>query len=283
VNFIPRKFNLWFWGNVARYISRFFRRERTISVRNITEALGLERSAAEKIYVETFENFAKNLVDLAYFAGPIKRDMTSAITVSSEDFAILEDALAEGNGVIGITGHISNWELFGGFVASRLGGIHVIAREAYDQYTDRLLRLLRRRMNVSSIYTDEPASNGASVVRGAGFLGVLADLNVSGLPTVTVDFFGRPAPTPVGPALLSRRTGAPLIPMCIIREIDDSYRVFLDEPVKPADTGDFRGDLTADTQAWSAVLERWIRRFPGQWIWLHDRWYVSGANSVGRK
>jgi KDO2-lipid IV(A) lauroyltransferase len=254
-----------------------------IAVRNVTEALGAGRDAAEKIYVETFENFAKNLVDLAYFAGPIKRDMESAIKVSPGDFGILEGAMAAGNGVIGITGHISNWELFGGFIASRLGGIHVIAREAYDRYTDRLLRLLRRRMNVSSIYTDEPASSGASIVRGGGFLGVLADLNVSGLPTVTVDFFGRPASTPIGPALLSRRTRAPLIPMCIIREPDDSYRVFLDEPVKPADTGDFRGDLTADTQAWSKALERRIRRFPGQWIWLHDRWPVSGANSVGRK
>lgn len=242
----------------------------------------MERGTAEKIYVETFENFAKNLVDLAYFAGPKRRDMKPVMTVSTEDFAILESAMAEGNGVIGITGHISNWELFGGFVASRLGGIHVIAREAYDQYTDRLLRLLRRQMNVSSIYTDEPASSGASVVRGGGFLGLLADLNVSGLPTVKVDFFGRPVPTPVGPALLSRRTGAPLIPMCIIRESNDSYRVFLDEPVKPADTGDFRGDLTADTQAWSTALERWIRRFPGQWIWLHDRWHVSGTNSIGR-
>jgi KDO2-lipid IV(A) lauroyltransferase len=283
VNFTPRKASLCLWGHIARYVSIFFDRERAIAVRNITRALKIDENVAVDIFKATLENFAKNLVDLAYFTGPIKRDLTSVITVLPEDFAIIENAMAAGKGVIGITGHISNWELFGGFVASRLNGIHVIAREAYDRYTDRILRLLRRRMDVTSLYTDEPASAGSSIVRGGEFLGVLADLNVRGLPAVTVDFFGRPASTPVGPALLSRRTGAPLIPMCIVREENDSYRVYITEPITPANTGDFRSDLTSDTQAWSTMLEAWIKRFPGQWIWLHDRWPISDVNSNKRK
>jgi KDO2-lipid IV(A) lauroyltransferase len=233
-----------------------------------------------RIFAATFENFAKNLVDLGYFAGPIKRDLESVVHVTPEDFAVIENAMNSGEGVIGVTGHISNWELFGGYVASRLGGIHVIAREAYDRNTDRLLKYLRRRMGVISIYTDEPASAGLSVVRGGGFLGVLADLNVRGLPVVTVEFFGRLVGTPVGPALFARRTGASLIPMCIVRDTADSYRVYTSEPLDPVNTGDFRADLTADTQAWSAVLETWIKCYPEQWIWLHDRWSLSDLNSI---
>jgi len=253
-----------------------------IAVGNIVYSMGVDEDHAGKVFASTFENFAKNLVDLAYVAGPIRRAPASVITISPEDLTIIEEAMAEGKGVIGITGHLSNWELFGGYVASRLGGIHVIAREAYDRRTDRLLRHLRRRLGVTSIYTDEPASVSASVVRGGGFLGALADLNVRGLPVVTVEFFGRPAATPIGPALLARRTGAPLIPMCIAREPDDSYRVYVSEPVTLADTGDFRSDLTVDTWAWSAVLEGWIRRYPEQWIWLHDRWSVSDAEPIKR-
>ncbi|UCE28101.1 MAG: lysophospholipid acyltransferase family protein [Candidatus Coatesbacteria bacterium] len=278
-NVTPRGLNLWFWGRIARFISRFFRHDRAIAVENVTYVLGIDEGNARKVFAGTFENFAKNLVDLAYVAGPIRRSPASLIKISPDDFAIIEGTMDAGKGVIGITGHLSNWELFGGYVASRLGGIHVIAREAYDRHTDRLLRYLRGRMGVTSIYTDEPASVGASVVRGGGFLGTLADLNVSGLPVVTVEFFGRPAATPIGPALLARRTGAPLIPMCIVRKPDDSYRIYLSEPVASADTGDVRSDLAADTQAWSTVLEGWIRRYPEQWIWLHDRWSVDGANS----
>lgn len=281
-NVTPRKLNLWLLGRLGRFVSRFFRRERAIAVENIRCALGVDEKSAEKVFAGTFENFAKNLVDLAYVAGPVRRDPASVIKISPGDSAVIEKALAAGKGVVGITGHLSNWELFGGYVASRLGGIHVIAREAYDRHTDRLLRYLRGRLGVTSIYTDEPASVGASVVRGGGFLGTLADLNVRGLPVVAVEFFGRPAATPIGPALLSRRTGAPLIPMCIIREPDDSYRIYVSGPVILADTGDFRNNLTADTQAWSAVLEGWIRRYPEQWIWLHDRWSVHDARFVKR-
>lgn len=270
------------WRRLARFASRFFRHDRAIAVENITRALGVGGKGAEKVFAGTFENFAKNLVDLAYVAGPLRRDPASIIKVSPEDLTIIDDAMAAGKGVVGITGHLSNWELFGGYVASRLGGIHVVAREAYDRHTDRLLRYLRRRLGVRSIYTDEPASVGASVVRDGGFLGTLADLNVRGLPVTVVEFFGRPAATPIGPALLARRTGAPLIPMCIIREPDDLYRIYVGEPIVIADTGDLRSGLTADTQAWSEVLEGWIRRYPEQWIWLHDRWSVRSANSIKR-
>lgn len=279
-NVTPRKLNLWLWGGLARFVSRFFRRDRAVAVENITCALGVDEENAGKVFAGTFENFANNLVDLAYIAGPLRREPASVIKIPPEDSAIIEKAMAAGKGVVGITGHLSNWELFGGYVASRMGGIHVIAREAYDRHTDRLLRYLRGRLGVTSIYTDEPALVGASVIRGGGFLGTLADLNVRGLPVVTVEFFGRPAATPIGPALLARRTGASLIPMCIIREPDDSYRICVSEPVVLADTGDFRSDLTADTQAWSAVLEGWIRRYPEQWIWLHDRWSVHDENPV---
>jgi KDO2-lipid IV(A) lauroyltransferase len=281
-NFTPRKFNLWLWGRLARFTSRFFRHDRAVAVENITCALGVDEKGAGKVFSGTFENFAKNLVDLAYVAGPLRRDPATIIKTPREDLAVIEDAMAAGKGVVGITGHLSNWELFGGYVASRLGGIHVVAREAYDRHTDRLLRYLRGRLGVRSIYTDEPASVGASVVRGGGFLGTLADLNVRGLPVTVVEFFGRPAATPIGPALLARRTGAPLIPMCIIREPDDSYRIYVGEPIAIADTGDLRSGLTADTQAWSAVLEGWIRRYPEQWIWLHDRWPVGGASPIKR-
>jgi KDO2-lipid IV(A) lauroyltransferase len=245
-------------------------RTRAAATRRIADVLGLGRGEATRVCRRMYRHFALSVVDLMVFGGWRRRRLARVIT--AEGFEHVERALAEGKGVVGITAHFSNWELLGGYVAGRLGGIAVLASPAYDENFDRVLAGYRRRMGVRTIYRTEPAAAPLRWLAEGRFLGVLADQDIPDVPSVTVEFLGRPARTPVGPALLSRRARAPLIPMRIVRREDNNYHVVVEEPLPKSGAAKVKDAVYEDTAAWSEAVARWLRRWPEQWAWVHGRW-----------
>lgn len=245
------------------------------ATRRIGDVLGCDPREAARICRRMYRHFALGFVDLIIFGGWRRRYLPRVVRV--EGFEHVERAMAEGRGVVGVTGHFSNWELLGGYVARRLGGIAVLATTAYDENFDRLLVNYRRRLGVRTIYRTEAAAVPLKWLRGGGFLGVLADQDIPSLPGVTVDFLGRPARTPVGPALLARRAGAPIIPMYVVRERDNNYRVVVEAPLPESTSKKVKQAVEEDTATWSAAVARWVRRYPEQWVWVHDRWRLPAA------
>ena len=84
-----------------------------------------------------------------------------------------------------------------------------------------------------------------------------------------VPFFGRPASTRKTAALLSLRTGAPVVVGAVVRRPKGLlYRLALLPPAERHGPEDVRR-LTAEI---AATIERWVREDPGQWRWIHHRW-----------
>jgi len=266
----PRPLALWAAAALGRLAYVAGGRTRAAATRRVGGVLGLGPDEAARVCRRMYRHFALSIVDLAIFGGWRRRRLSRVITV--EGFEYIERALTEGRGVVGVTAHFSNWELLGGYVAGRLGGIAVLASPAYDENFDRVLARYRRRMGVRTIYRTEPAAAPLKWLAEGRFLGVLADQDIADVPSVTVDFVGRPARTPVGPALLARRARAPLIPMYITREKDNSYRVVVEAPLAKSGAAKVKDAVCEDTAAWSDAVARWVRRRPEQWAWVHGRW-----------
>jgi Kdo2-lipid IVA lauroyltransferase/acyltransferase len=106
-------------------------------------------------------------------------------------------------------------------------------------------------------------------------LGILIDQNVSVAEGVFVDFFGRPACTTTGMALLSLHTGAPAIPGYVVRLPDGRYRMVFGEEVAIVRTGDREKDILVNTQIFTGIIEDTIRKYPDQWLWVHQRWKTT--------
>jgi KDO2-lipid IV(A) lauroyltransferase len=266
----PRPLALWVAAALGRLAYVAAGRTRAAATRRIADVLGLGRAEAVSVCRRMYRHFALGVVDLMIFGGWRRRRLSRVVTI--EGFEHVERAMAEGKAVVGITAHFSNWELLGGYVSGRLGGIAVLASPAYDENFDRALARYRGRMGVRTIYRTEPAATPLKWLAEGRFLGVLADQDIADVPSVTVDFVGRPARTPVGPALLARRARAPLIPMYIIREEDNDYRVVVEAPLPKSGAAKVKDALHEDTVAWSDAVTRWVRRWPEQWAWVHGRW-----------
>jgi len=178
----------------------------------------------------------------------------------------LDAALAGGRGAVFVTGHVGSWELMAAELA-RLGyPISTVAKESYDPRFTRFLEEARSRLGVEVILRGRPGAAAAMLraLRCGRVLGILVDQDTE-VPSVFVPFFGRPARTPVGAALLARRTGAPVVVGTIRRSAAGHHAIRV-EPFLP------EVDDERTTAAMTSALEQRIRRHPSQWVWFHRRW-----------
>src|SRR5204863_365591 len=103
-----------------------------------------------------------------------------------------------------------------------------------------------------------------------GAIGILMDQNLY-KGGIFVDFFGRPAATSTLISLLARRTGCAVIPMHNVW-VGHKNRLILDSPMQLSNDPDPERAVAEDTQNMTRMMEGWIRKDPGLWLWLHNRW-----------
>jgi Kdo2-lipid IVA lauroyltransferase/acyltransferase len=96
-------------------------------------------------------------------------------------------------------------------------------------------------------------------------VGLLPDQNAD---DAFIPFFGKPAGTVLGPAVLHIKTKAPLLPSCCIRTGPGTYKVIFFEPIRQLENETAEELMTRI----NAVLEKMIRIAPEQYLWMHDRW-----------
>lgn len=272
LNSLPRKSSISlarFMGKLAYFIIADARK-RTQS--NLTIAFGEEKSQKEleKLALNVFENVGENVADVVRLKN-MKWDQIEKIT-KIEGLEYFDNAYKMGKGVIALTGHIGNFELLAAYFSLRGYKVSVIGRELYDPRLDALLIESRESVGLENISSSASVKQVIRVLRSGRALGVLADQDSSRVRGVFVNFFGRPARTPVGPILLAYKTQSPIIPMAIVREKDNKYKIIVKEPIGLVFSGDKEKDLIETTQRCTRALESIIREYPSQWLWMHDRW-----------
>jgi len=196
-----------------------------------------------------------------------------------EDLIVLdghENFLAgqqRGKGVLYLTGHIGAWELSS--YAHALYGfpLHYMARPLDNRPLDALVNRYRGLSGNQPIYKNEAARLTLRVLKGGGTVGVLADQNTMHEEGVFVDFFGVPACTTTGIARVALHTDAAVVPgYAFWDENLGKYRLRFEPPVELIRTGKTERDVLENTQRFAKVIEGIIRKYPGQWVWIHARW-----------
>ena len=119
------------------------------------------------------------------------------------------------------------------------------------------------------------------VLRRNGLLFIPIDQNFGGEGGVFVDFFGRKAATAPGPAVFSSRTGAPILPMFIVREGDDNHKIIIEKPVVLENVGDDKESVRHNMSKVTAIVEKYIRKYPHEWAWMHRRWKTEEGEGGG--
>ena len=103
------------------------------------------------------------------------------------------------------------------------------------------------------------------------FVAMLSDQDAGSDGTV-VEFFERPASTPKGPAAFALKMDAPIVMAFIVRESARKQKVIVEKAIFGQKTRDKQEDIRRLTQAYTRVLEEYVRKYPDHWFWPHRRW-----------
>lgn len=214
-------------------------------------------------------NFAKYLVDFFRFEKIDKEYIEKNIRIENLDY--FKQALAKGKGAIALTAHLGNWEL-GGVVIALLGyPFWAVALEHKDKRVDQFFNFQRESKGMKVIPLSRAVRTSLKLLNDNKIVALVGDRDFS-QKGVILDFFGRPTCLPAGPAALSLKTGAPIVPGFMLRNKDDTFTLTIEKPIEFAPCGDKEKDLKELVGRYARVIESYIRRYPEQWYMFRRFW-----------
>lgn len=249
---------------------------RRIGLRNLELAFP-ERSPAEReaVLKGVFKNLGRVAVVVSRFDRMTAEQIRDLVDYRPEpDFAeAYERTKREGRGRIILGGHMGNWELQAFAYPLLFEPLSFLARRMDNPLVEERVMRMRSRLGNKQIDKTNSAATILRTLRGGGSVGVLADVNSHPKEGVFVPFFGIPACTASGVAMLAIRANAVIVPMWAVwNETTEKYLIVHDAIIEPANTGDRESDIVETTAQYVAATERVIRKYPDQWVWIHRRW-----------
>ena len=209
---------------------------------------------------EVFRNFGRYVVE--FFT--IHREPAPAVAVEGLEY--FQQAQRAQRGVIIATGHLGNWEV-GAVVLRRMGfSIAVVALPHEDPRMDQLFNQQRQRCGIAVIPVGvHAARQSLECLRAGQLIGVLGDRTFD-RRGMMMPLCGGFTMLPQGPATLSVRSRAPIVPTFLLREAPWVFRLCFEPPIWPQVEDGAMSAIQAVTRQYAAVLERYLKRVPEQWL-----------------
>jgi phosphatidylinositol dimannoside acyltransferase len=192
--------------------------------------------------------------------------------VDAEGFEHIEAAAAHHRGVILALPHLGNWDLAGAWLATRGYAVSAVAEpvdppELFDWFA-----ATRARIGIRVVALGPDA--GPAVLRDLRderVVCLVCDRDITG-DGVEVTFFGERTRLPAGPATLTLRTGAPLLPVGLYFLPGGRHQIRILPPLPTDRQGRLRDDVTRVTQHLADIFEDLIRAAPDQWLMMQPNW-----------
>lgn len=242
---------------------------RKVTLINLRNSLGKKKDGLASIGRKAYQNVGKSMVEYSLLPSLDKEKILSL--VEFEGIENFDEALRKGKGAVLVTGHFGSWELMGAALSQKGYPIDFLVGEQHNLLVDNLMNDYRRSMGIGIIKMGAAAKGIIKAVKSSRLVAMLSDQDAGSDGTV-VEFFGRPASTPKGPAAFALKMDVPIIMGFIIRENQKKQRIIIEEPIFVEKTPDKEEDIRKLTQAYTRVLEEYIRKYPDHWFWPHRRW-----------
>lgn len=262
-------------GGVGGWIGRLGYRplgvRRDVVERQVRAAFpGLGEADVLRIALESYDNLGRTAIETAVTPG-YTREEVLALFDEVDGWDVVERVNRAGKGMLIVSGHLGNWELAGSFIAAKGIPLEAVVRRMQNPKFDRYLTSTRAKIGMTVIPDSDAVRRVPRAIREGKSVGFLIDQGAVGLASTWVPFFGRFAKTPRGPAVFALRLDAPVVFVTAIRKPNGRFIMHFEEvPVNK--TGDRDADIDGIVASYTRVLERWVRRYPGQYFWHHRRW-----------
>lgn len=268
---IPRRWFLKVCEKLGVLAFLFLRKPRRRSDQNLKMALKKDKDDEVRgLTKKVFTNLAKNAGDVI-LALRIRSVSKLNEMIEVEGLEMLEEASRSGRGVLLLSCHMGAFELLPIYFTHLGYKVTVVGtRLKYDRL-NRLLVDSRTSRGIQNIDRGSDTLKLVRALKNGEIVGILMDQNMK-VKSIRAEFFGIPAHTPVGPALLALRINPEVLVLAIRRIEGDRHRITIRPAVKLARTDDFEKDVQVNTQMFNDEVEALIRQDLTQWAWMHKRW-----------
>lgn len=246
---------------------RLAKGRRAMITRHLERILGRppERAEVDRAFASYGRYWLESLRLSTLDAGDLEAGMCY------EGIGNLEEARGLGRGVIMAMPHLGAWDWGGAWLSASGFALTVVAEALDPPELFEWFSAWRRHVGMRVVPLDRSAGSGVvNVLRHGGVVGLLCDRDLTG-DGVEVTFFGERTRLPAGPATLALRTGAPLLPCCVLFE-GDHRRGIVCPPLDTSRRGALRADVMRITQDMADALAALIRRAPEQWHVFQPNW-----------
>jgi KDO2-lipid IV(A) lauroyltransferase len=255
-------------GSIAYFIAW---RRRAIAIDNLTHAFPEKsRNEIKRIARGAFRNYAISISEFLWFPRLTPERLRKFVRVQDVDFD--GEVYSRGKGIIFLSGHFGNWEVIALAIAHFTGyPITIIVQNQRNKLVNKVINQYRCMWGNSVVSMESSVRVILRQLSQGNCVAMVADQSAP-MEGLYVPFFGRPAATHQGPAIFSLRTGAPIIMGFLIRNENGKYEL-IQEEVQTQDLCEYNEENVAElTRRHVALLEKYVRMHPDQWLWMHRRW-----------
>ncbi|WP_281614080.1 lysophospholipid acyltransferase family protein [Flammeovirga sp. SubArs3] len=285
-NWAPRNMLMWSFGKLGGLVYYIMPKTRDLTLKHLKYAYENELSDAEiqKIAKKVFSNLGKNFTDIVRYPSiRTREELTAVMEVEGEQHLI--DAYNKGKGVILLTCHRGAFDMVGFYLSMSDYPCIAIGAKLHDEkLNDLVVKTRRHNKNDQADFVERSDPRGSikmfKKLKDGGLAFLLIDQDTDKVQNTFVDFFGKPAATPIGAATLALKADSAIIPASIKLQSNGKHLLEFRPEVPLEKTGNLKEDIKTNTQNMSLALEKFIREAPDQWVWFHERWKTKQEEEV---
>lgn len=270
-----------FGKKVGTFLGSRFPRLQKTACRNLEIAMPeLSENEKERIARGTFESLGRHLGFVSHFKKFKHEDIRNLVEIVGREH--FDKAHATGRGVLFFTGHFGSWEVFNLLPPAFGFEMNILVRRIDNRLVEDYVDKMRTRFGSVTLDKTKSARTMFRLLENGKLLGILADLNAQEREGVFVDFFGVSASTTTSIAKLALKTDAIVLPaFAVWEESKQKYVVYLEPPVEYQKTENADEDIKKLTQDVTKIVEKYVRKYPEQWLWIHKRWNTRPEGEKG--
>jgi KDO2-lipid IV(A) lauroyltransferase len=259
---------------MGNWLGKFFwacvpGKRKQLAVNNIIRA-GITDDPKEARRIAKISSVRFGHIGVTMFRFPLLNKGNISQFVTIEGAEKLDRIKAEGKGCVLAATHCGNWEIEGAALALYGYPLLSVAMQQKNKEFDKFLTEYRSMPGQTVEYKTGVRDMLRRLKQGY-FVGLLCDQDPghTGIPS---QFFGQKTLTPAGPAHFSLLCKLPVMTALIHETSPGRFVITIGDPIT-AEPGLNKKEAVADiTQKINNRLEAWIRKYPEEWFWLHNRW-----------
>jgi Kdo2-lipid IVA lauroyltransferase/acyltransferase len=216
-------------------------------------------------------NFAKTFFEFFKLSSLNKDNIDDY--VKFYNLNIIDDLLKKKKGVILVSAHIDNWELIGAALAIKGYPVVALAKSQKNKLADKFVIKVREHSGLKIVLKGYSVKELFRILKKNQIAGMIGDVRGRDKNPNSI-LFNKQVSTPIGTALMSYKTGAPVLPLFIYRDKYNRHHLIVEEPIT-SESENKDVFVSEIINKYNKRLENFVLKHPDQWFYFHKRFKVK--------